>query len=245
MRDLFKRAAVLFVIVGAASFWALVLAALALFFVGAAPSERWGQALGVLRGDLDALPPERLAVLRSLEAETQKRMEERAQEPTYELLVQALESLEAEKLRHRQELAKDRERLTAWQQHVARMQQDMSSKIAQLKSERQELLTIFNSRRGEILSEADQKVLGIYRQMEPDLVAGDLVARYQMGETEQAVRILSQLQERKAADVLAEINDPSMRSHLLNDMSRQIVKPLEQAGAALAQDVTVLEGIAP
>lgn len=243
MRELLKRALSLFLIISAATLWAIVLAGVSLSARDG--GGRWLDALAVMRGDLETLSPERLAELRSIETETNRLMKQRKAEPTYELLARALDSFEEEKIRRRRQLEEERERLALWKKHLSRMQQDMNSRITRLKSERQELLAVFNSRREEILSEADAKVLGIYRQMEAGQVAADLVARYQMGETEQAVRILSQLQERKAAEVLAEIDDPSLRSRLINDMREHIVKPLEQAGATLAQESTAVEGASP
>lgn len=234
MRSFLGRLGHVIVQVSAASFWAIGGTLLILSLLELVPWGRWLEAGRLLKGSVAVIEPARLVALENSRREYQEIEKRRGGDPAYVYIRRALDRIDEEEERSRSELDAERTRLVAWQNELTKLQARITDDIDRWKQQRSELRVEVEQARTAVLSEADRRVLNIYRQMEASLVADDLTSLFTAGDTEGAVRILDSLPERQAAEALAEVEDPQVRVALLNEM-RTIA---EQRVAGLAPEVS-------
>jgi flagellar motility protein MotE (MotC chaperone) len=87
----------------------------------------------------------------------------------------------------------------------------------------------------QVLSETQKRLKSIYDQMEPADIAQELTSRYQIGESKEAAQVLATLSDRKAAEVLTEITDTTIRARLISEMTTLIASRANVEGIAEAQ----------
>ena len=98
---------------------------------------------------------------------------------------------------------KQRTSLDEERQKVSKTTQDMEARIVQLQKEEQDNL---------------KKMSGMYNSMSPDVAAKILQNLADTGKMDTAVKVLSQMQERQAAKVLAELTDAGLAAQLVEKL---------------------------
>ncbi len=215
--------------VSAASFWAVVLTIAGLSFSGRITSDRWAATGRVLRGELETIPRKQLLELTNAQAQLQEIREN----ITLQRLEETVRDLAQLRRDEEARLSNERTRLTAWHDWLVARQRQVETDIKLWQTEKDRRSTEIQAEQALAQVEADKRLFAIYGQMEPGLIALDLQTRYRLGagEAQEAVRILTGLSERKAAEVLQEMNDPALRARLISDMTAYVAKT-SAAGSA-------------
>ncbi|MBN1809625.1 MAG: hypothetical protein JW909_11205 [Planctomycetes bacterium] len=217
-----------FVSASAATLWAVVLTMAGLSLTGSIPAERWSAIGRVLRGDMVPVDVHEHARLKAAE----KTVQARSEDVTFSHLEEAV--LETTRLRTgaEQEIAQQKVKLALWQNELTAIQARVNADLTAWRQQKEHIDRLAQEASSRSKSEAEARVLRIYNQMDPSQAAVDLAALYQSGEQGEAGRILAGMIERKAAEVLREVDDPTIRSRLIGEMSQAIAG---QPGTAAAE----------